>query len=52
MLVFSTLQTTLSGTRTVFGRHSSGAIFPALLSVKPFASSFVGVIQQLFTPDQ
>ena len=45
-------QTTLSTTRTVFCRHSSGALFPALLNVKPSPSGFVGIMQQLFTPDQ
>ncbi len=46
------LQTTLGCTRTMFGRHSSGALFPILLCVKPSDNCFVGVIQQLMTPDQ
>jgi hypothetical protein len=45
-------QTTLSSTRTMFGRHCSGVVFPMLLCVKPSANSFVGVIQKLFTSDQ
>jgi hypothetical protein len=42
----------LNATRTVFCRHSSGALFPALLSVKPSENGFVGVLQKLFTSDQ
>ena len=30
-------------TRTVFGRHRNGYIFPMLLCVKPMASSFTGM---------
>ena len=29
-------------TRTVFGRHRNGYVFPMLLCVKPMASSFTG----------
>jgi hypothetical protein len=39
-------------TRTVFGRHRAGHLFPMLLCVKPMSNSFAGVIQKLYTPDQ
>jgi hypothetical protein len=45
-------QTVMNTTRTVFGRHRSGAVFPMLLCVKPMASSFAGVMQKLITTDQ
>ena len=49
---FVVAQTLINATRTVFGRHPSGYIFPMLLSVKPMASGFAGVIQKLHTSDQ
>ena len=42
----------MNTTRTVFGRHRSGALFPIMLSVKPMGSSFAGVMQKLVTSDQ
>ena len=42
----------MNSTRTVFGKHRAGYVFPMLLSVKPMAGSFVGVIQQLQSEDQ
>jgi hypothetical protein len=42
----------MNTTRTVFGRHRSGALFPIMLCVKPMGSSFAGVMQKLVTTDQ
>jgi hypothetical protein len=50
--VFARVQSVLNTTRTVFGRHRSGALFPILLCVKPMANSFAGVMQKLNTSDQ
>jgi hypothetical protein len=47
-----TLQTFLDSTRTLFGRHRTGALFPMQLCVKTTATSFVGIIQKLFSSDQ
>jgi hypothetical protein len=51
-VVFVCVQSVLNTTRTVFGRHRSGALFPVLLCVKPMANSFAGVMQKLTTSDQ
>ena len=45
-------QTVLDITRTVFGRHRDGYIFPMQLSVKSMPNAFAGIIQPVQTPDQ
>lgn len=45
-------QTVMNTTRTVFGKHHDGYIFPILLNVKPLEYSFAGVIAELQTPEQ
>jgi hypothetical protein len=45
-------QTKLNATRTLFCRHATGALFPALLNVKTSPEGFVGVMQKLVTNDQ
>ena len=45
-------QTALESTRTVFGKHRAGYVFPMLLYVKALPSGFMGMIQQLQTTDE
>jgi hypothetical protein len=45
-------QTVLDTTRTVFGLHKEGYMFPMLLNVKPMENSFSGVIAPLYTATQ
>ncbi len=42
----------MNTTRTAFGRHKAGYIFPLLLNVKPMETSFAGILQELTTTDQ
>ena len=42
----------MNTTRTVFGKHRQGHIFPMLLNVKPMETSFAGIMQELTTTDQ
>lgn len=42
----------MNTTRTVFGRHKEGYIFPLLLNVKPLEHCFAGVIAELHTSEQ
>lgn len=42
-------QTVMNTTRTAFGKHSQGYIFPILLNVKAMETSFAGLLQQLTT---
>jgi hypothetical protein len=44
-------QTVMNTTRTAFGKHIQGYIFPLLLNVKAMESSFAGIIQELKTSD-
>jgi PAS domain S-box-containing protein len=44
-------ETVMNTTRTVFGRHHDGHIFPILLNVKPLETSFAGVIAELHTSE-
>ena len=41
----------MNTTRTVFGKHSQGYIFPMLLNVKPMDHSFAGIVQELASPE-
>lgn len=41
------LQSVMNTTRTVFGKHSQGHIFPMLLNVSSLESSFAGAVQAL-----
>lgn len=45
-------QTVIDKTRTVFGKHGAGYVFPMLLSVHQDESGFVGVMQRLFPEQQ
>ena len=45
------VQTVMNTTRTAFGKHSQGYIFPLLLNVKAMESSFAGILQELKTTD-
>ncbi len=45
-------QTVMNITRTVFGKHRAGYLFPLLLCVKPMAGAFTGIIQQLHSKDE
>jgi hypothetical protein len=45
-------QTVVDKTRTVFGKHRSGYIFPMLLSVQQDESGFVGIMQRLYPEQQ
>ena len=51
MRLFHSLQSVLNATRTVFGKHADGHIFPMLLNVKSMDNSFAGVLQELHTDD-
>ncbi len=44
-------QTVMNTTRTAFGKHIQGYIFPLLLNVKAMESSFAGIMQELKTND-
>jgi hypothetical protein len=45
-------QFVMNTTRTVFGKHQQGHIFPMLLNVKAMETSFAGIMQELTTTDQ
>ena len=46
------VQFIMNTTRTVFGKHQQGHIFPMLLNVKAMETSFAGILQELTTTDQ
>ncbi len=52
IVLFLCFQTVMNTTRTAFGKHKSGYIFPMLLNVKPMETSFAGIVQELTTSDQ
>jgi hypothetical protein len=44
----------MNTTRTVFGKHASGHVFPMLLNVQsmPDSDCFIGILQELKTSDE
>ncbi len=42
----------MNTTRTVFGKHKAGYIFPLLLNVRSTDTCFAGLLQRLHTSDQ
>jgi hypothetical protein len=52
MLVPLRLQLVMDKTRTVFGKHRLGYVFPMVLAVKQNESGFVGVMQRLASEQQ
>jgi hypothetical protein len=44
----------MNTTRTVFGKHASGHVFPMLINVQsmPDADCFIGIMQELKSPDE
>ena len=41
----------MNTTRTAFGKHSQGHVFPLLINVKAMDTNFAGILQDLPTSD-